>query len=490
MTVQEMNAKYGTPPTTTQSQGGTLANRWKTPESVSPSLGERVSADIKNAGEEVESSISGTGSHEGETPIRRGVEAVASASGAPLKVASELLPQSIRSGLETVSKAGSSVVDWLGDKLGDTKLAQDFVTKHPEAAKTLEEFVGTGKALGTVAGNILATGGTAKVLEKGTDVAPTAVKGVKDIIAKGKAIEDASLAAKAGKVAEDQALGDLTKITDTIAPKLNAAETKVAINEGRVTRTPDSGIKVTLFGKRPDIVTQSDEIQNAAKTIQQQIPNAGKMSDVELHRALDSKVTELAKNLGAEMEGVKVKPDMTGKVVNAWKNIKNEQIAEPEYDAFPGSAKAQAKFESYLKQLEWDITDSAGKFKSPTTKTLGDIWDVRKAYDESIAPNVKSATSASSPSLQWQKTMWLQNRALLNSAINDATSGLGETSQKAFKEMSDMYMAQQNILSKAKIDVKGSEGKIPTNKTDLIKWGLGVGGGAIGLDIVLHKMGL
>jgi hypothetical protein len=150
--------------------------------------------------------------------------------------------------------------------------------------------------------------------------------------------------------------------------------------------------------------------------------------------------------------------DTRTKILRLDQAVKAAQQEEPEFDAFAGSAKSQAKFESFLKPLQWDITDAAGKFQTPTPKTLADVWDARIGYDKSIPANVKNATEASAPQLQFQREMWMQNRAILNGAINDAASGLGQTSQDAFAKMSDMYTAQQNILSKAKINT-GTPGK-------------------------------
>lgn len=388
--------------------------------------------------------------------------------------------------------------------------ADEISTSYRENAKTAEADVNIGTvALGgaEALGEKTATEGMVKDAITG-EMKPTAATTIKDAAraiggAVTKAAQPALNAAKKGMDVITEAAGNakaavglgekvltpdeaLGKIQDTIAPKLNAKEVKTAISEGRVARGKES----TLFGKKPDIVSQSEEVQQAAKTIQKNIPGAENMDDVQLANALDGKIETTAKGLEGDMKNVPVDQSTTGKVVDAWKTMKKAQETEPEYDAFPGSAKFQAKFESYLKELEWDITDASGKFKAPSSKTLNDIWSVRKAYDASVPQNVKTATTASAPSLQWQKSMWLENRALLNAAINDTAKGLGKESQQAFSDMSDMYMSKQNILSKAKIDTEGKPGLLPSNKSDALKWGLSVGGGVIGLDILLHKLGL
>lgn len=235
---------------------------------------------------------------------------------------------------------------------------------------------------------------------------------------------------------------ELSKIQDTISPKLNAKETKVAVQEGRITRGKDSKI----FGKQPDVVGPSANVQKAATTIKENIPGASKMNDVQLHEALDSHIEMTSKNLSGEMKNVPVKPESFNKINDSWKSLKSEQASSPEFlDNEAGNKAFQGKFENYLKQAQ-------------DSKNLDDIWSTRKAYDDSIPANVKQATEASSPTLQTRKSMWLDNRELLNSAINDTATGLGETSQKEFAKMTNMYTAKNNILSKAKIDVKGTAG--------------------------------
>ncbi len=249
----------------------------------------------------------------------------------------------------------------------------------------------------------------------------------------------------------------LSSIQDTISPKLTAKQTAAAFNENRVTRAPDTFMS-KIFGQQPDTVAPSQAVQQAAQTIKEAIPGAGDMNDAQLHTALSEQISNTGAALRPQMEATPITQKTTGQIIDAWNAVKSAQQEEPEFDAFAGSAKSQAKFESFLKPLQWDITDATGKFQAPTPKSLADIWDARIGYDSSIPANVKNATEASAPQLQFQKEMWLQNRALLNHAINDTAAGLGQTSQNAFAKMTDMYTAQQNILSKAKINTAGTPG--------------------------------
>jgi hypothetical protein len=279
----------------------------------------------------------------------------------------------------------------------------------------------------------------------------------------------------------------IVKLQETISPKITSKETQAIINEGRLTRGKES----TIFGKQPDIVTQSENVQRAAKVINESIPNSSSMNDAELSKAIDTHIESTAKKLKPVMKSTPITKETTGKVVDSWKTLKAEQQAQPEFlDNESGNKAFQGKFENYLKKLEWDITDTSGKFKSPTPKTMDDIWETRIAYDSSIPDNVKNATSNSSPILQTRKAMWLENRAILNSAINDTYKGLGAESQDAFARMSDMYDARQNIATKAKIDLKGTEGVLPTTKVGWLKLAGGAGATLLGIDYALHKVGL
>jgi hypothetical protein len=282
---------------------------------------------------------------------------------------------------------------------------------------------------------------------------------------------DALKSGNESAVAANQAKNDaasIDKLQETISPKITSKETQAIINEGRLTRGDNS----VLFGKQPDIVTQSENVQQAAQVIHQQIPNASQMNDVQLSNALNSKITETAETLKPQMEATPVHPDTPTQMQDAWQALKTEQQSRPEFlDNKSGNTAFQGKFENYLSQ----VTDD---------KNMNDIWQARQAYDNSVPSNVKNATSASPPQFQVRKAMWLENRAILNSAINDTSTGLGGTSQQAFSDMSHMYDAQQNIAAKAKIDTTGAPG--PLSKSTLLKWGVGAGATLFGL----HKLGL
>jgi hypothetical protein len=248
---------------------------------------------------------------------------------------------------------------------------------------------------------------------------------------------------------------DLDTITDKIAPKMNTSEMTNAVAEGRVTRASQGPVSKALFGQAPDVVEQSEGVQRAAATIQKQIPGAAQMSDTNLYKALGDNVSAKAMELRLVLESTPVEGKTIAQIKNAWATTKASQAEDVGFANMPGSKVAQGKFQNIID--EFNLTEQnpvTGKMQAVEPPTAADVWDARIAYDKSIPANVKSATSLSSESLQYQKTMWLQNRQILSDAINKSAGDLDADSQQVFKDMSDMYNARQNIISKPRSPLK------------------------------------
>ncbi len=348
---------------------------------------------------------------------------------------------------EDISQAAS--------KVASTPQAQDTMTKassafdtwaqqHPEAAKDLASVGNIAQAAGTVALGAEGVGAAGETMfTKGAGEAATA----------------AGDAAKAG---------ELSKIQDMIQPKATTKEVRLAQTEGRLVK----GQEPTLFKSgTADEILPSDKTVKASQTIQQQIPGASAMNETELHNALDSKITDTAQALKPEMQNVPIDQKATGKVFDQWNALKDSQAKEPDFlDHETGNKALQNQFETRLKALQWDIQDPVtGKMKAPTPKTLDDFWEARKSYDDSVPDNVKKANSMSDSKLQYRKQMWLDNRKILTDAINDAETGLGDTSKKAFSDMHDMYNAKEGLLSKAKLEKVGQPSKLDQVVTKIKK---------------------
>lgn len=294
------------------------------------------------------------------------------------------------------------------------------------AKKTLQEAVDTGVATARIAGK--------EVLETGVERLRSGV-GV---------LEKIQTARQDSRIA---------KIQDLVSPKINAKETRAILEESRVTK----GKSGRLFGKRPDVVEQASGVQKASETIDRLIPDAYKLDEFAINDRLKGEVRTIATELRPQLQQVPLEQGLLEQGIGAWEQLRKAQALNPEFEAFGGAKRFQSNFQGFL-----DDAVSANN--------LDELWDVRKAYDNSISSTIKQATSNSAPSTQLQKDMWLENRTILNDMINDSARGLGDISQQAFSDMTDMYTARQNIISRAKIDVKGKAGIL--SRKNLEKAGL------------------
>lgn len=233
------------------------------------------------------------------------------------------------------------------------------------------------------------------------------------------------------------------KISDMIAPKPTNTQAKLAQSEGRII----AGKEPTLLRSgTPDTVIPSSKTRSASETIVNAIPNASKMTPQELYTAVDNHIGTTAKALRPQMDATPIKPQTIQKINDEWTTLKKTQMVNAPATEEVNVAKRQAKFESLLKKSG--------------NENQGHLWDTRIVYDDSVPTAVKKATSQSSESLQLQREEWLQNRAILNNAINDTKLGMGTKSQRAFSEMTDMYEAKTGLQSKAKIETKAQSSKI------------------------------
>lgn len=315
--------------------------------------------------------------------------------------------------------------------------------KHPDAVGAVGDFVNT--LLAAVGGGEVEEPFANAVKESVTaDTAKSVAGDLSEIPGK--------VAAKA-KAAVSPKASELDTITDAISPKQTAKEAKAATASGRLVKGQEPGI---FTSGKPDTVLPSASTARAASTIQAQIPGAAKMTDPERYIALDNKTTEIAQGLKPKMEAKPITEGTITKINDDWTSLKKQQMESADATDEPNVRKLQQQFEAFLKKSQ--------------SGNMNDLWETRKSYDSSIPDNVKNAGPMSPESLQNKRSIWLQNRAILNDAINDEMSGLGEDSRRAFQDMNDMYNAKEGILSKAKIEtgVKPSKlaqfAKSPTGK--------------------------
>lgn len=226
------------------------------------------------------------------------------------------------------------------------------------------------------------------------------------------------------------------KIQDMVSPKLDKNQIKLAISDGRI----DPGSDPTLLrGGTPDTVIPSDKTIQVTRTIQSNIPGAADMKPPELFSALNDKGIQIRDTLIPKMEATPVTDDTVQQITNDWEALKAKQSGDIYTSNQIDLPKVQNDFETnYLQKSE--------------SGNMNDVWNTTQAYDASVPARVKNATPLSSDLLQSQKEIWLQNRSVLANATHNVSTGLDETSAQAFQNMSDMYNAKENILSKATLN--------------------------------------
>lgn len=344
---------------------------------------------------------------------------------------------------------------------------QELIQKNPDAAELTSNIFNT--VLGVVGGDVNISG-----LAKGglKSVTPSALKqtGGEILDASGNVIKGAT----SKMVSKFAPTPEIDVIQELISPKLTPTQTKLAQTEGRILK----GEKPTFFKSgTPDTVLPSKKVVKAAETIKINIPGSSKMTESELFDALSSKTKEIANDLKPKMKATKIEQGTIEKINKDWEELKLKQVAEADATEEANVIKNQLQFEERLKNIDPNSFD--------------DLWEARIKYDESVPTNVKNATEISDSRLQYKKDQWLQNRDILNKAINDAKFGLGDDSGKAFSDMSDMYNARQNILTKSKVDKTGGLSGIKElmKKYPRITTLLGVGSAyelakKLGIDII------
>lgn len=272
-----------------------------------------------------------------------------------------------------------------------------------------------------------------------------------------------------GRTLEKKTADELTRITETIAPAPTSKEIKLAQQQGRLI----AGKPETFFrSSTADTILPSKNVQKAGSLIQQEIPNAGKLTEPELYSSLKSKTSEIAQNLRPDMETTSVKPQTIQKINDDVGSLRKQLIKDSLKTEEGNVAKRQDAFEEILRK--GDINHQ------------GDLWDMRINYDESIPEKVKKANSLSSDSLIAQKEEWLQRREVLNKAIHDTENEMSVKSKKAFSDMSLLYDSKENLLAKSKLNVDIKPSKLyqkltgKTAKTiGLIATGAGVSTGLL-----------
>ena len=438
-----------------------------------PNALQRVSDVISGAGNEVQSQIAGQGKYADQGALQRGFGATASAFNAVPQVAVALAPQPVRSVLSAVGKGYENVINWLGDKLGSTQLAQDFVIKHPDAAKSLEEVASVGKSSGDIANTILLSKGTTGTAQKVTDLTKK-TGNIPSIIGSG--------------------IDETASIIGTGIEKAKNLTTQVVKNESAKNVSPQLQTSVENIVQKSPV---SSQVSGASKTIKDPLKLYNefivKEQKFKTDSHADTALGSVGERTGKEFEGVIKTRQAFGKVMGdelkSIGNIKTETHGVFENfrtelrDSGVAYDVTNRKLSQIANQTKFDKTDLTqigyyGKElqrlgKNPTVSELDafmsripktiDVYKASKAIigttnaeriiKGSLAQLRKSLLESSNPALE-KYSIARSKYAQLSSFIDEGVSYLGKktVSGDYSRDASILKSSIQSILNGGKKD--------------------------------------
>lgn len=364
----------------------------------------------------------------------------------------------------------------LGEKIADgfSSLDEEKQAKVRQAFTSIGEFAGNNPGLRDLAALALEVTGAGTAKRAANKVGKSTVK---KIASDGiELVKDGVGQLKNLKV-EKQFGKNLASAQEAVRPLPTIKNLREAAETGRA----KLGEK-NLFSGSKDFIELSPRMEQAAKTLANSFPDLKKASTILLPSRIKDKISSIAKPLQESFQKIPVPKNVKSRIDDSWQKLKKKQADDENFSL--GVEQMQKKFENnYLAQITKRYKDANGKFRQANAD---DIWDIAKAYDNSISSKVKNITEASDARFVIQNEAWIQNRNILRGAMDDlAEASDNPIIKSAFREMSDLYEAQSQILKNVR----------PSNKSgtsvfmDLIKkhgvTGLGFVGGGAALKSIL-----
>lgn len=251
-------------------------------------------------------------------------------------------------------------------------------------------------------------------------------------------------------------------IEEVVSAKGTQRQMAEAIAEGRV-KPWATGIKKFLFGSKPQVV-EKQSIQNATKTIASEIKNPAYKQPTKLFSQIDDLIETKAKTVANDLKWLKIW-SFTKDKAKTYKLIQNGIVNNDAVNKFM----TPKEIKNLKTAIEW----------IKKAKTADQLRDARKALDLATPDSVKKATSISSDILQYRNALWKQARAEINDLIEASATKYWKSSVKdVFRKMSELYQAQDNILSKAGKIVKETPWVFSASnlKKAAVVWGTAYGG--------------
>lgn len=251
-----------------------------------------------------------------------------------------------------VLKPISDITNWLGEKIGNTKAAQDFVQRHPEAAKDLSRITAdagnTAAVLGTAMGGPKAVesspeiaAGVSNATKQITGTAKTGTNAIKDAITPKPATAKETIAEN-GK-SQANAKGAIDTEMRNIASKYPGVGR--LLNESEVTRKTDPISVLAAYSKGdalPAIEKGKISPDKATAFLKKQVGNLSEIKDNLVKTGKDNTPIDTVKSqIDSVIDSNKswsaakkasVKADAV-KLTDGWKDIYPDGIPNNELDA-------------------------------------------------------------------------------------------------------------------------------------------------------------
>lgn len=221
-------------------------------------------------------------------------------------------------------------------------------------------------------------------------------------------------------------------VVDIAKPKMTRAETKLAIDQGRVTRS--TGVQ-KLFGVQ-DKVAADDRLRRAARTVVDEIADAENMTDVDLANAAKQKISDISKTVEPRLKQVELTADQSENAVASYID-KSKQYIELHDELTPSQIK---RFNRTFENALLELSDA---------KNADDVWKIVQDYDSKIKDNIKQATKNATPETLARQEMWLENRRILRDLMDDVIAQADDDVATECRKMSDLYTIRENIINNA-----------------------------------------
>lgn len=282
-------------------------------------------ADVGNqTAQTISDNLTGSGQYAGQTPLRRGVQATASAFSAVPKGAIAMAPEPVRKGIDYVTGKVGQGFNALTKSIGNTKFMQEAAGRvdtdpntgvssyTPNDLGVLEEGLGIAAAGGEIAGNIAGAQGVVKTLTKGAtytnQLSKTVMKQSDDILAKARQLNTSKPADFISKSVNDARynLSNLDPQVETVLKRSNYDEVNTYFQQAKnAAKDPAKSTPLEIAGAKGeqafDVIDKArKKAIEGKKTILSQVAN-DRVSGKTINEVMSAGIKRFEEKFGAKV---------------------------------------------------------------------------------------------------------------------------------------------------------------------------------------------